>query len=561
MEMDHQTHCRRALRSGLSIFLHTIRSNIATPWLVTLLILTAPRFGTASEEGMASQRPRDTGSRKTLVELRRDLDAGRTTAVSQVQEYLKRIDALDRRGPKLQSVLALNPEAVAQARELDRELKQKGARGPLHGIAVLIKDNIETADPVATTAGSLALANNTTGRDAPIVANLRAAGAVVLGKANLSEWANFRSQSSLSGWSAVGGLTRNPHVLDRSACGSSSGSAVAVAAGLAAASVGTETDGSITCPSAMNGLVGLKPTVGLLSGERIVPISHTQDTAGPMTLTVADAALLLAALRGAAAGCGPKQVACDTNYSAALTPTALQGKRIGVWRFEAGRFPMLEPVYERALDVLRGAGATLVEVAVPELGPVFQAEEVVLFTEFKVDLNAYLATAPAAVTTRTLEQLIEFNRQQPQELSLFGQDIFIKSQATTGLESEDYKKAVADGQRLAGAEGIARVLRDNQLELLVAPTTSSAWRVDVANGDQFGGSFTTLPAVAGYPHLTVPMGDIRGLPVGVSFIGAPWSEALLLGAGFAFESRAQVRVAPKFIASLEAKEKAFERRQ
>lgn len=510
---------------------------------------------------MANKRPRDTGPPRTLVELRGDLDAGRTTSVSQVQEYLKRIDALDRRGPKLQSVLAVNPEALAQARELDRELKQKGARGPLHGIAVLIKDNIETADPLATTAGSLALARNLTGRDAPIVANLRAAGAVVLGKTNLSEWANFRSQSSLSGWSAIGGLTRNPHVLDRSACGSSSGSAVAVAAGLAAASVGTETDGSITCPAAMNGLVGLKPTVGLLSGERIVPISHTQDTAGPMTLTVTDAALLLAGLRGSASGCGPKQVACDTNYSAALTPSALQGKRIGVWRFEAGRFPMLEPVYERALGVLRGAGATLVEVAVPELGPVFQAEEVVLFYEFKVDLNAYLATTPAAVTTRTLEQLIEFNRQQPQELSLFGQDIFIKSQATAGLESEAYKKAAADAQRLAGAEGIARVLSENKLDLLVAPTTSSSWRVDVANGDQFGGSFTTLPAVSGYPHLTVPMGDIRGLPVGVSFIGSPWSEALLLGAGFAFESGAKVRITPKFIASLEAKEKAFERRQ
>jgi amidase len=561
VDMDHEAHCRRVPRSRLSIFLHTIRSNVATPWLVTLLVLTVPRFGAASEEDMANKRPRDTGPPKTLLELRGDLDAGRTTSVSQVQEYLKRIDALDRRGPKLQSVLAVNPEALAQARELDRELKQKGARGPLHGIAVLIKDNIETADPLATTAGSLALARNLTGRDAPIVANLRAAGAVVLGKTNLSEWANFRSQSSLSGWSAIGGLTRNPHVLDRSACGSSSGSAAAVAAGLAAASVGTETDGSITCPAAMNGLVGLKPTVGLLSGERIVPISHTQDTAGPMTLTVTDAALLLAGMRGSAAGCGPKQVACDTNYSAALTPSALQGKRIGVWRFEAGRFPMLEPVYERALGVLRGAGAILVDVAVPELGPVFQAEEVVLFNEFKVDLNAYLATTPAAVTTRTLAQLIEFNRQQPQELSLFGQDIFIKSQATAGLESEEYKKAVADGQRLAGAEGIARVLSENQLDLLVAPTTSSSWRVDVANGDQFGGSFTTLPAVSGYPHLTVPMGDIRGLPVGVSFIGLPWSEALLLGAGFVFESGAKVRITPKFIASLEAKEKAFERPQ
>jgi len=557
--MDHRAHCRRVPRSRLSILLHTILSSVATPWLAALLVFTAPRFGAASEEEMANKRPRDTGPPKTLVELRRDLDAGRTTAVSQVQEYLKRIEALDRRGPKLQSVLAINPDAVTQARNLDREMKEKGARGPLHGIAILIKDNVETADPVATTAGSLALARNISGRDAPIVANLRAAGAVVLGKANLSEWANFRSQGSISGWSAIGGLSRNPHVLDRSACGSSAGSAVAVAAGLAAASVGTETDGSITCPASMNGLVGLKPTVGLLSGERIVPISHTQDTAGPMAQTVTDAALLLAVMRGAAAGCGPRQISCDTNYTAALTANALQGKRVGVWRFDAGRLPALEPVYTRALEVLQGAGATLVEVAVPDQGAVFQAEEVVLFTEFKADLNAYLATTPPAVTTRTLEQLIEFNRQQPQELSLFGQDIFIKSQATGGLESEVYKKAVADGQRLAGTEGISRVLRDNKLDLLVAPTTSTAWRIDVTNGDQFDGSFSTLPAVAGYPHLTVPMGDIRGLPVGMSFIGPPWSEALLLGAGFAYESRAKVRIAPKFLPSLEAKEKAFDR--
>ena len=557
--MDHRAHCRRVFRSRLSVVLHTIRSNVPSAWLATLLVCTAPGLAGASEEEMANKRPRDSGPAKTLAELRGDLDTGRTTAAGQVQEYLKRIEALDRSGPKLQSVLALNPDAVNQARELDRELKQKGARSPLHGIAILIKDNIETADRVPTTAGSLALAANLTGRDAPIVANLRAAGAVILGKTNLSEWANFRSEHSLSGWSAVGGLTRNPHVLDRSACGSSSGSGAAVAAGLAPASVGTETDGSITCPAAINGLVGLKPTVGLLSGQYIVPISHSQDTAGPMTQTVTDAALLLAALRGNAAGCGPNKVSCDSNYAAALTSNALQGKRVGVWRFRPGQFPGLEPVYERALEVLRSAGATLVEVAVPEQGPIFQAEEVVLFTEFKVDLNAYLATTPAAVTTRTLEQLIDFNRRQPQELSLFGQEIFIKSQATTGLDSEAYKKASVDGPRLAGAEGISRVLKENKLELLVAPTTAPAWRVDIANGDQFGGSFTTLPAVSGYPHLTVPMGDVRSLPVGLSFIGEPWSEALLLGAGFAYESRAKARVMAKFIPSLETKEKAFQR--
>ena len=555
--MDHRMQRSRTARE-LRILLHTLRSTVFPWWLAPLLVL--PAAVGASEEEMASrQLLRDAAPAKTMAELRRDLDTGGTTAVAQVQQYLRRIEALDRRGPRLQSVLALNPDALRLARELDRELKEKGARSPLHGIAILIKDNVETADPMPTTAGSLALARNATGRDAPIVANLRAAGAIVLGKTNLSEWANFRSEHSLSGWSAMGGLTRNPHVLDRSPCGSSAGSGVAVAAGLAPASVGTETDGSITCPSSMNGLVGLKPTVGLLSGERIVPISHSQDTAGPMTLTVSDAALLLAGMLGPTTGCGAAKTACDTNYSAALSADALQGKRIGVWRFEAGRHPALEPIYERALQVLRNSGATLVEVVIPEQGAVYQSEEMVLYTEFKVDLNAYLATTPATVTTRTLEQLIEFNRKEPQELSLFGQEIFIKSQATGGLESEAYRKAIADGPRKAGPEGITRLLNENKLDLLVAPTTSPAWRVDVANGDQFGGSFSTLPAVSGYPHLTVPMGDVRGLPVGISFIGVPWSEALLLGAGFAFESRANVRITPKFIPSLEAKEKALQR--
>jgi amidase len=554
--MSHPTRRRHSAHRP-QIPMHTIRAaGLAS---LTSLILLPGVAAAAEEQPGTRQQSRNADAAKSMVELRKDLDAGRTTAVAQVQQYLRRIEALDQRGPKLQSILSLNPDAMRLARELDSELKQKGARSPVHGIAILIKDNIETADPMPTTAGSLALTRNMTGRDAPIVANLRAAGAIVLGKTNLSEWANFRSDHSLSGWSAVGGLTRNPHVLDRSACGSSSGSGVSVAAGLAPASVGTETDGSITCPASMNGLVGLKPTVGLLSGAGIVPISHSQDTAGPMTSTVTDAALLLAAMRGSAAGCGPGKVACETNYAGALSGDALRGKRVGVWRFEAGRLPTLEPLYERALQVLRDAGATLVEVAVPESGGIFQAEEVVLYTEFKADLNAYLAATPAAVTTRTLEQLIEFNRRQPQELSLFGQEVFIKSQATAGLESEAYKKAIADGPRLAGAEGITRVLNDNKLELIVAPTTAPAWRVDVANGDQFEGSFSTLPAVSGYPHLTVPMGDVRGLPVGVSFIGAPWSEALLLGAGFAFESRAKVRITPQFIDSLESREKALQK--
>lgn len=428
----------------------------------------------------------------------------------------------------------------------------------MHGIPVLLKDNIESADPMPTTAGSLALINNVTRRDAPIVANLRAAGAVILGKANLSEWANFRSDESTSGWSAVGGLTKNPHVLDRSPCGSSAGSAVAVAAALAPVSVGTETDGSIVCPAAMNGVVGLKPTLGLLSGKRIIPIAHSQDTAGPMGTNVKDVALLLAAMIGDTPACDPPASGCSkSDYTKTLLPTALAGKRIGVFRFEAGRNANLAPVYERALAHLQAGGATLIELQTPKLDRMFEAEHTVLHAEFKADLNAYLATTPAQVRTRNLTQLIEFNKQTAAELALFGQDTFEKAQAMPPLTDAVYLKALADSKRIAGVEGISSLLAEHRLDLIVAPTTGVAWRVDTVNGSRFPGSFSPMPAVAGYPHLTVPMGELKGLPLGLSFIGAPWSEDLLLAAGFAFEQRAKARVVPKFLASIEGQEKAF----
>ncbi|HEY0684641.1 MAG TPA: amidase [Steroidobacter sp.] len=507
---------------------------------------------------VASMAAADEPDTRTLSELRADLDSRKTTSVELVQALMRRIEAIDRNGPQLRSVIAINPDALNQARALDKELQSKGPRGPLHGIPVLVKDNIESADPMPTTAGSLALINNVTKRDAPIIANLRKAGAIILGKTNLSEWANFRSRSSISGWSAVGGLTRNPHVLDRTPCGSSAGSGVSVAAGLTPVSIGTETDGSIVCPSAMNGIVGLKPTLGLLSGKYIVPIAHSQDTAGPMTTNVKDAALLLTALVGDAPACDPPSAGCaKSDYTKGLVPTALNGKRIGVWRFETGRNAYLNPVYEKALNHLKEAGATLIEAPTPKMTRVDEAEELVLHAEFKADLNAYLASTPAKIGARTLEQLIEFNKRTPAELALFGQETFEKSNGMPPLSDTKYMTARADSKRLAGMEGIMRTLAEHKLDLIVAPTTGVAPRVDSINGTRSPGSFSSLPAVAGYPHLTVPMGELKGLPLGISFIGAPWSEDVLLAAGYAFEQRAKARVTPKFIASIEADQKAF----
>jgi amidase len=484
---------------------------------------------------------------KTVAELRADLDAGRTTSVELVQAYLARIDAIDRNGPALHAVLAVNGQALEQARALDAERKRKKLRGALHGIPVLLKDNIESIE-LPTTAGSLALRDNLTNRDAPIVANLRAAGAIILGKTNLSEWANFRSTHSTSGWSGLGGLTKNPHVLDRSACGSSSGSGSAMAAGLAAATVGTETDGSIVCPASLNGIVGVKPTLGLLSGERIVPISHSQDTAGPMTATVTDAALMLTAMIGKQPNC---KGCVARDYAATLPAASLGGKRIGVLRFKPGRQPAVDPVYTRALEQLRAAGATLVEVDFGDTDPIDAAEDIVLHAEFKPDLNAYLATTPAAVKTRTLADLIAFNASQPRETALFGQEIFERAEKMPGLGDAGYLKALADSKRLAGAEGIDKVLKEHRLDLLVAPTTGPDWRFDFVNGDNYTGSFSTLPAVAGYPHVTVPMGAINSMPIGLSFIGTAYTEAQLLEAAYVYEQRSKARLRPQFVPSID----------
>jgi amidase len=486
---------------------------------------------------------------RSIGEMQAAMDAGRASSVDLVRAYLARIAAMDRRGPTLRAVIAINPDAIAQARALDAERRAGHLRGPLHGVTILIKDNVETADPVATTAGSLALAGNLTRRDAPVVARLRAAGAVILGKTNLSEWANIRSTRAMSGWSAVGGLVRNPYALDRTACGSSSGSGAAVAASFAAGAVGTETDGSVVCPSSVNGLVGLKPTVGLVSRTHVVPISHSQDTPGPMARSVRDAALLFGAMVGADPA-DPATAGADAfarDYAAGLSVDGLRGVRVGVVRPDMS--PALAAVFDHALAVLRAAGAVLVDVAPPAAaGGIGAAEHLVLATELKADLDAYLATTPPAVTARTLDQVIAFDRAHADaEMPFFGQELFEEAAGTRGLADPAYRAARATSLRLAGREGIDAMLARANAALLVQPTYDAAWLSDPVHGDQYSGpSSSELPAIAGYPNLTVPMGLVRGLPVGLSFIGTGHAEGTLLRAGYAFEQRAHGRTPPRY---------------
>ncbi|HEU0044038.1 amidase [Sphingomonas sp.] len=490
---------------------------------------------------------------KSIDDLQALMASGKASSVDLVRAYLKRIAAMDRKGPTLRSVIVTNPDVIAQAKALDAERKAGRVRGPLHGVPILIKDNVETADRMATTAGSLALARNYTGRDAPVVAELRRAGAVILGKTNLSEWANIRSSRSMSGWSALGGLVRNPYALDRTACGSSSGSGAAVAASFAAGAVGTETDGSVVCPASINGLVGLKPTIGLVSRTHVVPISHSQDTPGPMTRSVRDAAAMLSAMvtvdpadpstAGAAA--------YKKDYVAGLSASALSGLRVAVLR--PAMSPDLTAAYAGALDVLRAAGAELVEAEMPRPDGVGAAEFTVLKTELKADLDAYLATTPPAVTTRTLEQVIAFNKANAAaEMPYFGQETFEDALKTKGLRDPDYLAARARSLKGAG-EAIDGVLARARATVIVAPSYGAAWPSDPVHGDQYDGpSSSGLPAIAGYPNLTVPMGLVRGLPVGISFIATKYGDATVLGAGYAYEQRARARVAPRYLPTADA---------
>jgi len=454
-----------------------------------------------------------------------------------------------RLNPALNAVIAIDPSAIPAARSADR----MAPRGPLHGQPVLIKDNIESAGPLPTTAGSLALADNVTNRDAPLVARLRASGAIILGKANLSEWANIRSSSSISGWSAIGGQTRNPYALDRNTCGSSSGSGAAVAAGIVQYAIGTETDGSVTCPASINGIVGLKPTVGLVSRTHIVPISASQDTAGPMTMTVTQTAELLTAI----AGSDPADAATaeadnhKVDYARLLRGDELRGKRIGVMRFASG-FGTDGP-FSAALELMKKQGATLVEIDKFDDKAIGDNELVVLLTELKAGLNDYLKTTPATVKTRTLTDLIAFDKAHAsEEMSLFGQELFEKAEATKGLTDPTYLKARRTSFQAAGPNGIDRLLKQYNVVALVGPTMPPAWKIDAVNGDQIsGGGAGSLAAVAGYPHLTVPMGQVKGLPVGLSFIGPKWSEALLLSLSYSYEQARGLAPGPRFLPSIE----------
>lgn len=468
------------------------------------------------------------------------------SAEANVRLALERIARID---PGLHSVIAVDPTAIEQAKHVDG-----GRFGvPLARQPVLIKDNIETAGPLPTTAGSLALANNVTNRDAPLVARLRAAGAIIIGKTNLSEWANIRSTHSISGWSAVGGQTHNPWALDRNPCGSSSGSGAAVAAGLVRMAIGTETDGSVTCPASINGIVGLKPTVGLVSRTHIVPISHSQDTAGPMAASVREAAELLTVI----AGSDPADPATrdadkhKRDYAVGLDANSLKGKRIGVLRFASTS--QLDPAFATALAILKQQGAILVDIKKFDDKAIGKNEGLVLDTELKADMAKYLRSSPAPIGVRTLADLIAFdNAHERQEMGLFGQEQFEKAEKTKGLNDPAYKKARTISFNAAGPNGIDKLLRDNKVIALVGPTVSPGWKIDAVNGDAFGGGGAgSLAAVAGYPHLTVPMGLIKGLPVGLSFMGPKWSEALLLNLGYAFEQARGPFPTAKFYHSIE----------
>ncbi len=473
----------------------------------------------------------------TVDDLRKRMTAGSLTARALTNQYLERIAAIDKRGPSLNAVIEINPDALALAAALDAERKAKGPRGPLHGIPILIKDNIDTADRMMTTAGSLALLGSIAARDSVVAARLRAAGAVLLGKTNLSEWANYRSSHSTSGWSGRGGLTRNPYALDRNACGSSSGSGAAVSANLCALAIGTETDGSIVCPSSTNGIVGIKPTLGLIPATGIIPIAHSQDTAGPMARTVADAAILLGVLTG-------------TDYTRSLDPNGLRGARIGVARDKFFGFSEeTDRVIDGAIAEMQRRGAEIVDPAdIPTAGKFDDSESVVLSYEFKNDLNLYLGALGPQAPVHSLADVIAFNEShRQQEMPYFGQDIMIKAQTRGPLTSQEYLDALDKDHRLSRTEGIDAVLGKYHLDALVAPTGGPAWCTDLVNGDHAPGGSSTPAAVAGYPNINVTAGYVFGLPVGISFFGTANSEAMLIKLAYAFEQATRQRRPPQFL--------------
>ncbi len=496
----------------------------------------------------------------TISDLQDGMKSGKFTARSLVEKYSVRIDEIDKHGPGVNAIIEMNPDALAIADALDQERRSKGPRGPMHGIPVLIKDNIDTADKMMTTAGSLALVGSKPSRDSFVAQKLRSAGAVILGKTNLSEWANIRCSHSTSGWSGRGGLTKNPYALDRNPCGSSSGTGAGISANLCAVGIGTETDGSIVCPSSSNGLAGIKPTVGLVSRSGIIPISHSQDGAGPMCRTVRDAATLLAALTGVdpddaatAASAGKSSL----DYTQFCDPNGLKGARIGVARKYFGFNDAVDALMEQSLDVMKKQGATLVDPAdIDSFGKFDDSELLIMMYELKADLNAYLARLGPRAPVHTLKDVIDFNeRNRLKEMPYFGQDLFVRAEAKGPLTEKEYLDALEKNHRLARTEGIDATMDKYHLDAIVAPTGGPAWLTDLLNGDHVAGGSSNAAAVAGYPNINVTAGSIAGLPIGISFFGRAWSEPTLIRLAYAFEQATKARLAPQFLTTIRVGEK------
>jgi amidase len=532
-----------------------LRSTVASGASIALY----PALSAARALSSAAQTPKSFPNVKTfeldeitIADLQDGMKSGKFTARSLVEKYQARIAEIDKQGPAINSIIEFNPDALAIADALDQERQTKGARGPLHGVPVLIKDNIDTADNMMTTAGSLALVGSKPPKDSFVPKKLRAAGAVILGKTNLSEWANIRSSHSTSGWSGRGGLTKNPYALDRNPCGSSSGSGAAVSANLCTVAIGTETDGSIVCPASANGVVGIKPTVGLVSRSGIIPISHSQDTAGPLCRTVKDAAILLGALTGADpedAATAESASKSRDDYTQFLDANGLKGARIGVARKYFGFSDAVDALMEQSLDAMKKQGVTLVDPADIETFGKFDDSELVVFLyELKADLNAYLERLGPGAPVHTLKDIIDFNeRNAEKEMPYFGQDLFLKAEAKGPLTTPEYIEALQKNHRLARTEGIDALMEKHRLDAIVAPTGGPAWITDLVNGDHVAGGSSNAAAVAGYPNINVTAGFIHGLPVGISFFGRAWSEPTLIRLAYAFEQATNVRQAPRFL--------------
>ena len=521
----------------------------------TLPALAGGRELSSYSAARAYQLPAFELDEVTIADLQDGMKSGKYSARSIAEKYLARIDAIDKKGPAINAIIELNPDALQIADAMDKERKSGKVRGPLHGIPILIKDNIDTADKMMTTAGSLALVGSKPPVDSTVAQKLRNAGAVILGKTNLSEWANIRSSHSTSGWSGRGGLTKNPYALDRNACGSSSGSGAAIAANLCTVAIGTETDGSIVCPSGANCLVGIKPTVGLVSRAGIIPISHSQDGAGPMARSVADAATVL----GVLAGADPRDSATNaagnnalSDYTKFLDPDGLRGARIGVARKYFGFSENVDALINTALDAMTRAGATLIDPAdIATFGKFDDSELEVFMYELKADLNAYLAQLGPSAPVKSLKEIIEFNdKHKSEEMPYFGQDLFLKSEAKGPLSEKAYLDALEKNHRLARTEGIDALMDKMQLDAIVAPTAGPACLTDLLNGDHFTGGSSNAAAVAGYPNINVPAGFLDGMPVGISFFGRAWSEPKLIKITYAFEQATKARKSPQFLPTL-----------